>query len=209
MGQPQEEDPGPLDPWGLSYSRLNWEICGGLSPIVAIPIQMAISQAWNGVFQKFKNLKSSVWHALHIAKGLRSTGPLMIKLFKKWFSQFLSIHFLMSILRHGVEFSSGGYLFGVFILACCQYRLPSSLTAALPCPRTPPLPSYYETRQVNLCPNAHVPTWFVLFLSSLSLHWWWRPTSTISWSYNQLGFPFFLPPLPTQQKETLINCFPG
>ena len=50
---------------------------------MALPIQMAISQAWNGVFQKFKNLKSQVLHALHIAKGLRSTGPLMIKLFKK------------------------------------------------------------------------------------------------------------------------------
>ena len=152
MAQPQEEDPGPLDPWGLSYSCLNWEICGGLSLIVAVPIQMAISQARNGVFQKFKNLKSSVWHALHIAKGLKSTGPLVIKLelFKKGNLQRIftvSEHLFSNVhteaTRHGVEFSSGGYLFGVFILACCQYRLPSSLTAALPCPRTPPLPSKY------------------------------------------------------------------
>ena len=41
----------------------------------SVHVQMLITQAWNGVSWKFKNLKLTVWSALHKGAGLAAVAP--------------------------------------------------------------------------------------------------------------------------------------
>ena len=71
-----------------------------------------ISLAWSDVFEQFKNPESTVWCALALEQGFRSLAlpggqTMAIQRSKDW----------------GFRIFSGGYLFGVFILACCQHNI--------------------------------------------------------------------------------------
>ena len=71
-----------------------------------------ISLVWSDVFEKFKNPESIVWCALALEQGSRSLAlpggqTMAIQKSKDW----------------GFRIFSGGYLFGVFILACCQHNI--------------------------------------------------------------------------------------
>ena len=99
---------------------------------------MHISQALSGVLQKFKSLRSSVWHWLALEKEPRSIAPQEAELcpFKEgnhlWnFSKFCencSSVFKHMFLRPGQESQNRGSRIAL-ILACCQHI--NSLTAVL------------------------------------------------------------------------------
>ena len=71
---------GHQHPQRPSYGGLKRVTVSGFSPILSIHIQMTISQAWGGLFQKFQSLKSIVWSAPSLDKGPRSTASKGFKL---------------------------------------------------------------------------------------------------------------------------------
>ena len=71
---------GHQHPQRPSYDGLKRVTVSGFSPILSIHIQMTISQAWGGLFQKFQSLKSIVWSAPSLDKGPRSTASKGVKL---------------------------------------------------------------------------------------------------------------------------------
>ena len=71
-----------------------------------------ISLVWSGVFEQFKNPESTVWCVLALEQGPRSLAlpggqTMAIQRSKDWCFRIFS----------------GGYLFRVFILACCQHNI--------------------------------------------------------------------------------------
>ena len=71
---------GHQHPQRPSYGGLKRVTVSRFSPILSIHIQMTISQAWGGLFQKFQSLKSIVWSAPSLDKGPRSTASKGVKL---------------------------------------------------------------------------------------------------------------------------------
>ena len=116
----QNQQMGVSQPWGKSPGQ-NASQEGDLCPIKLCDVpqdlgnntqKKNISLVWSGVFEQFKNPESTVWCALALEQGSRSLALLggqtmAIQRSKDW----------------GFRIFSGGYLFGVFILACCQHNI--------------------------------------------------------------------------------------
>ena len=102
--EPSEWSALAMEQWPRTVAPLEGKLhpvkVGNRHRIFTNFVQLTVSWAWNGLFQKFKRLKSIVWSAWAFGKRTK-------------------LHNTQESQERGFRIRSGGYLFRVFILACC------------------------------------------------------------------------------------------